>query len=272
MVDPRQVAARILADNLRRVYTMLSLLLFLTVAPLAVNAEPAAAPVGLVPAEPLAGMPDERDDHFVPGSRERSKKELWLLEKARRPDVHTADAGLPPFRPRGKTSAKQAPTGEREAEARLAQSLPPVGSRVEPVTTLYNLWNREALPLLAGRPYKRPFQLFLRDHYTKESTFADPRLAAILVAAALHFHASRVEVVSGYRSPKYNLMLRKKGHQVARESQHMQGTAVDFRLRGVTTEALRELVRGLHVGGVGYYPRTKFIHADTGKVRSWTGS
>jgi uncharacterized protein YcbK (DUF882 family) len=81
-----------------------------------------------------------------------------------------------------------------------------------------------------------------------------------------------VDIVSGFRSPKYNLMLRKKGHQVARESQHMQGTAVDFRIRGVTTEVLREFVRGLHLGGVGYYPRTHFIHADTGKVRYWQGS
>ena len=78
--------------------------------------------------------------------------------------------------------------------------------------------------------------------------------------------------MSGYRSPKYNLMLRKKGHQVARESQHMQGTAVDFRVRGVTTESPARFRAGLHLGGVGYYPRTHFVHADTGKVRHWTGS
>jgi len=93
-----------------------------------------------------------------------------------------------------------------------------------------------------------------------------------LAAAAIKFRAPRVEVVSGYRAPKYNLMLRKKGRQVARESQHTQGTAVDFRVHGVHTEALRDFVRGLRVGGVGYYPRTRFIHADTGKVRYWTGS
>jgi uncharacterized protein YcbK (DUF882 family) len=154
----------------------------------------------------------------------------------------------------------------------LGEPMHPVGSCVEVVTTLYNLWNHESLPLLAGQPYKRRFQLFLRDHYTKESTQADTRLAGVLAAAAIRFRASRIEVVSGYRSPKYNLMLRKKGHQVARESQHMQGTAVDFRIYGVATEALREFVRGLRLGGVGYYPRTRFIHADTGKVRYWQGS
>ena len=79
-------------------------------------------------------------------------------------------------------------------------------------------------------------------------------------------------MVSGYRSPKFNLMLRKKGHQVARESQHTLGTAVDFRVRGASTEALNQFVRSLHIGGVGYYPRNKFIHADTGRVRYWSGS
>jgi uncharacterized protein YcbK (DUF882 family) len=96
-------------------------------------------------------------------------------------------------------------------------------------------------------------------------------LATILASAALKFRSARVEVVSGYRSPKYNLMLRKKGRQVARESQHLQGTAVDFRVRGASTEALSQFVRGLRLGGVGFYLRTRFVHADTGKVRSWSG-
>jgi len=52
----------------------------------------------------------------------------------------------------------------------------------------------------------------------------------------------------------------------------VQGTAVDFRIRGVETEKLREFVRSLRLGGVGYYPHTHFIHADTGKVRYWQGS
>ena len=226
---------------------------------------------GIIPAESLVFTHDDREPHLAPPLRERSKKELWLLEKARRPEVRMQDADLAPKR-RGKEARTKAGLAPNlEAEARLAEASPPIGDRISPIATLYNLWNREALPLLPGRPYKRPFQLFLRDHYTKESTLADTRLATLLAAAALRFHATRVEIVSGYRSPKYNLMLRKKGHQVARESQHMQGTAVDFRVRGVTTEALREFVRGLHLGGVGYYPRTHFVHVDTGKVRYWGG-
>jgi hypothetical protein len=250
---------------------MVAVLALLVAAPWPASAEGDPVSAAIVPAEPLFAAGDERDPHFVPPARARSKKELWLLDKARRPEVHSEAADLAPRR-RGKEAAKPGLAPNLEAEARLAENMAPVGSRLQPIATLYNLWNREALPLLAGRPYKRPFQLFLRDHYTKESTSADTRLAVILAAAALKFRSPRVDVVSGYRSPKYNLMLRKKGHQVARESQHMQGTAVDFRVRGANLEALREFVRSLHLGGVGFYPHTHFIHADTGKVRYWQGS
>ncbi|HEX7507746.1 MAG TPA: DUF882 domain-containing protein [Polyangia bacterium] len=226
----------------------------------------------IFPAQPLAALSDERASHFVPPLRERSKKEIWRLDKAWRPSVHLRDADLSPKRKPAMSRPKTTHTATSEAEARLADALEPVGTRIHLITTLFNIWNREALALIAGQPYKHRFQLFLRDHYTKQSTQSDTRLASILAAAALKFHAPRIDIVSGFRSPKYNLMLRKKGHQVARESQHMQGTAVDFRVRGVELDTLREFVRGLHVGGVGYYPRTRFIHADTGKVRYWQGS
>jgi hypothetical protein len=226
----------------------------------------------ILPAEPLVSLSDEREPHFAPPLRERSKKEIWRLEKTWRPTVHLRDVDLSPKRKTTGARPKAAPTASLAAEARLAEPMEPAGTCIHPVTTLFNLWNREALPLIAGQPYKHRFQLFLRDHYTKQSTQADTRLASILAAAAIRFRAPRVDIVSGFRSPKYNLMLRKKGHQVARESQHMQGTAVDFRIHGVDTETLREFVRGLHLGGVGYYPRTHFIHADTGKVRYWQGS
>jgi hypothetical protein len=252
---------------------MLPLIAFLVAAAVPENGTDDAAMSAILAAETLTLSTDERGPHLVPALRERSKKELWLAEKARRPDVRVEDADGATAKHRSKdTRPKKTLSANQEAEVRLAESMQPVGARIQPIATLFNLWNRESLPLLSGRPYKRPFQLFLRDHYTKESTLADTRLATILAAAALKFRSNRVEVVSGYRSPKYNLMLRKKGHQVARESQHMQGTAVDFRVRGVSTEALRDFVQGLRLGGVGYYPRTHFIHADTGKVRTWTGS
>ena len=98
-----------------------------------------------------------------------------------------------------------------------------------------------------------------------------PRLASVILTAAANFKATLIEVVSGYRAPKYNLMLRKKGHAVARESQHPLGQAVDFRLIGVATNQLYRFVRSLRVGGVGFYPHSGFVHADVGPIRTWKG-
>jgi len=67
----------------------------------------------------------------------------------------------------------------------------------------------------------------------------DPELAEVLVSAARRFHAQRIDVVSGYRSPKYNLMLRKKGHQVARESQHTKATPSTFASAGAHRKTAR---------------------------------
>jgi hypothetical protein len=248
------------------------LLLFFIASAMPTEIEHRSPVEAALPAEPLVSTTDERTPHLPPSPRERSKKEIWLLEKTWRPDVHLREADLAQTRLRAKPAPKISGPPNVQAELRLAEPIEPPGSCVQVVTTLYNMWTREGVPLIVGQPYARRFQLFLRDRFTKQSTQADVRLAGVLAAAAIKFRAPRVEVVSGYRSPKYNLMLRKKGHQVARESQHTQGTAVDFRVHGVHTEALRDFVRGLHAGGVGYYPRTRFIHADTGKVRYWTGS
>jgi hypothetical protein len=205
-------------------------------------------------------------DHFIPGEpRELSKKESWLREKALRPDFHTSDADL------GRRDAIATRRIARKARgAEAAESRP--GVRVEPVTTLYNVWTREALPIMPGDSPQGRFHSFLRDHYTNQTTHMDERLLDVLTRVAGKFAAKRIEVVSGYRSPKYNLMLRKKGHQVARHSQHMEGNAVDFRIRGVATRNVLHYVRSLHAGGVGFYPHSQFVHTDTGRIRYWHGS
>jgi uncharacterized protein YcbK (DUF882 family) len=134
------------------------------------------------------------------------------------------------------------------------------------------MWTHEVLPVdPQGPPPERALDDLLRDHFTNQEAKMDPRLGAVLQKAAKQFSASFIEVVSGYRSPKYNLMLRKKGHAVARESQHPLGHAVDFRVAGVTTKRLYKFVRGLHIGGVGYYPHNGFVHADVGPIRTWKG-
>ncbi|HEY2746555.1 MAG TPA: DUF882 domain-containing protein, partial [Polyangia bacterium] len=151
-----------------------------------------------------------------------------------------------------------------------------------PVLTLHNVWTNETLPVVLPTtpaaaappaPLKDSprFDQLTRDHFTNQATKMDPRLFATVVQAAEKFHARYVEIVSGFRAPKYQLMLRKKGHEVARESQHPRGAAVDFRIAGVPTKILLRYVRSLHLGGVGYYPESKFVHADVGPVRFWRG-
>jgi len=209
-----------------------------------------------------------RAEHLIPGEpRVLSKKEEWLREKTLRPDFHTSDADL----------ARNTVVANRRANRKARGAAPEAiesrpGERMEPVTTLYNVWTREALPILPGDSPESRFHSFLRDHFTNQATHMDERLLNVLSRVAGKFAAKRIEVVSGYRSPKYNLMLRKKGHQVARHSQHMEGNAVDFRIRGVATKNVLHYVRSLHAGGVGFYPHSQFVHTDTGRVRYWHGS
>ncbi|MGB8298297.1 MAG: DUF882 domain-containing protein [Polyangia bacterium] len=244
-----------------------------TLLPVAPAADsPTSLDRGAEVAEALVPLSDERAAHLLPSLRERSKKELWLIEKAHRPDVRVTDEQLRQNHlcRVGKKPLPRQPCA-RAAEM-LAGPKSPVGERVQPLATLHNQWTRELMTFIPGQPYLDRFRTFLRDHFTNQATSMDPELADVLVSAARHFHAQRIDVVSGFRSPKYNLILRKKGHQVARESQHTQGNAVDFRIRGVPTEKLLGFVRSLHLGGVGFYPHAHFVHSDTGPVRYWQGS
>jgi uncharacterized protein YcbK (DUF882 family) len=77
--------------------------------------------------------------------------------------------------------------------------------------------------------------------------------------------------VSAFRHPKYNLILRKKGHQVARDSNHTKGNAVDFYLPKIATARLHAWAKDQKLGGVGLYPSSGFIHMDTGPIRFWSG-
>jgi uncharacterized protein YcbK (DUF882 family) len=80
---------------------------------------------------------------------------------------------------------------------------------------------------------------------------------------------AKFAVISGYRSPGTNAKLRSAGHAVAEHSQHMEGHAIDVRLEGCPLARLHELALAGKRGGVGYYPRSNFVHIDTGRVRSW---
>ncbi len=77
------------------------------------------------------------------------------------------------------------------------------------------------------------------------------------------------EVISAYRSPKTNEMLRSRSSGIAKNSQHLLGKAVDVRLTDVKLTKLRDIALSMQRGGVGYYASSNFVHIDTGRVRRW---
>jgi len=79
----------------------------------------------------------------------------------------------------------------------------------------------------------------------------------------------KINIISGYRSPSTNRYLRKHSRGVAKHSYHMKAQAADIQIPGIRLYKLREIARSIGAGGVGYYPRSNFVHVDVGPVRSW---
>ena len=111
---------------------------------------------------------------------------------------------------------------------------------------------------------------FLADFRTEDLGAMDPALLDILYELRESLGSDGTfEIISAYRSPQTNEMLRSQTTGVAQNSQHLLGKAIDVRLRGTATGRLRDAAIALERGGVGYYPDSDFVHIDTGRVRSW---
>lgn len=111
---------------------------------------------------------------------------------------------------------------------------------------------------------------FLRDYRTGEEHPIDPALLELLYDLRLATGArAPFAVISGYRSPRTNAVLRAHSRGVAGGSLHMQGQAIDIRPGDVRTTVLRDAALELRRGGVGYYASSDFVHVDTGRVRAW---
>lgn len=110
----------------------------------------------------------------------------------------------------------------------------------------------------------------LRDHRTGEVKPIDRDLLDLLVALQGRL-GSRVpfEVICGYRSRATNDWLRQHSSGVAKHSLHLSARAIDVRLPGRRLKDLRAAALVLGRGGVGYYPKSDFVHLDTGRVRQW---
>jgi uncharacterized protein YcbK (DUF882 family) len=115
----------------------------------------------------------------------------------------------------------------------------------------------------------------LRDWRNNEATAMDPQLMLLLSAIRDKLGVAsqtKIELISGYRSPQTNSALRAAGGEhtgVASKSQHMLGKATDIHMPGVALENLHLAALSMKAGGVGYYPANGFVHVDTGRVRTW---
>jgi uncharacterized protein YcbK (DUF882 family) len=111
---------------------------------------------------------------------------------------------------------------------------------------------------------------FMRDWRTDDVIDIDPGLLDILYVLQQRTGSrERLHLVSGYRSPQSNAYLAARSRGVARNSYHMYGRAADITLPDYNLAGLRRLALSLEAGGVGYYPRSDFVHVDTGPVRNW---
>jgi len=100
----------------------------------------------------------------------------------------------------------------------------------------------------------------------------DPKLARLLFKVAEHFGREReIRVISGYRSPAYNKLRSRQSKQVGKKSAHMEGKAIDIRIKGVPITTLRKYLKKLKAGGVGFYADSRFVHMDVRPYRYWEG-
>lgn len=163
-----------------------------------------------------------------------------------------------------------------EQAAVLATEEAPVEERY---LELFNTHTRETVKMV----YKRgadldptaieAFKKVLRDHRNGQSHDMDVRLYDQLFDLARAAKVEpRYEIISGYRSQESNdRMSSRPGSGVAKKSLHMQGRAIDVRLKNFPTAKLRDLALAAKQGGVGYYERSDFVHIDTGNFRTWVG-
>ncbi|MBI1182408.1 MAG: DUF882 domain-containing protein [Alphaproteobacteria bacterium] len=109
----------------------------------------------------------------------------------------------------------------------------------------------------------------LRDFRTGDAHDMDPRLYDWMASLHKRLGGGEFSIISGYRSPATNRMLRATSSGVAKKSKHMEGRAIDLRMAGVELADIRKMAMADRRGGVGFYPKSDFVHIDTGRPRSW---
>jgi uncharacterized protein YcbK (DUF882 family) len=172
-----------------------------------------------------------------------------------------------------------AAAGALVPRAAHAAPKPPAAKAPERVLSFFNTHTGERLKTAycCGGVYQpdalRQVNHILRDFRMNEVKPIDPKLLDLLHELGGTLETDQpFHVISGYRSPKTNVLLRSRGGArtgVASHSLHMVGQAIDIRLPGVKLDHLRGAARSLKSGGVGFYPDLNFVHVDVGRVRYW---
>jgi uncharacterized protein YcbK (DUF882 family) len=166
--------------------------------------------------------------------------------------------------------------GAAAMTAAMPAAMPAIAATRPDRLSLHNLHTDETLDVVfrSGNDYDRQalaaLDQILRDWRQDEILPIDPQLYDMMAAIAARIgQPPRYGIISGYRSPKTNEMLRRNGGGAAKRSLHMVGQAIDLRLEGTGLTTLRQAAIELGQGGVGFYSRSGFVHIDTGDVRSW---
>jgi uncharacterized protein YcbK (DUF882 family) len=167
------------------------------------------------------------------------------------------------FAPAAAALAAPVPTPDLDLSSPRSLSLVNYNTKEELTVTYWSngAYHRSALDQL---------NQFLRDSRDSGTTEMDPLLFDVLWhTARISGYSGQVEVLSAFRSPESNAWLASVSRGVARDSQHINGNAMDIRFPGVPVFRIRQAARSLNMGGVGFYPRSGFVHIDTGPVRYW---
>ena len=138
------------------------------------------------------------------------------------------------------------------------------GRTGESIDTIY--WvNGEYIPEVL-----KEINHFMRDWRNAKTVKMDPRNFDVIAAAHRLMDVNEpYMLLSGYRSPETNAMLRSKSSGVAKNSLHMKGQAADLRLKSRSVGQMARAAKACSGGGVGTYSRSNFVHMDCGPVRSW---
>jgi len=144
---------------------------------------------------------------------------------------------------------------------RLRMISPRTGERLDTIYWIEGDYIAEAL---------NEITLFMRDWRTDQTRVIDRRTIDIMTASHNLLDATEpYTLLSGYRSPQTNAMLRSRSGGVARNSRHLVGEAADLRLGSRSVEQMYRAAVACRGGGVGRYSRSNFVHMDCGPVRSW---